>query len=475
MFFELNVTQHIYVGLGIVILLSPLIFKRNTLFIYLILFLSAYLGGLVRFSATLEYSLEQRIFQKQIVAGEELEIIGDVVSEPLQKAKTKQFLVDVSFVNGIQISGVTILVYSDPYEPVQYADRIKFLAEVEYPEEFITETGRTFDYINYLAKDGIRYTTYFPAVKEVSQHEYLSGFRQITYLLYELKNKLISTINRRLPQPESGLLAGILFGKKDALDERTNEQFRKVGLMHIVVLSGYNVSLVITLIMRLLYFLPLRIRSLLAVVGIIAFALLVGAGPTVVRASIMALFVVLAENVGRKYSVQRGLIVAGVIMVLVNPWVLLFDISFQLSFLATYGLITFSEFFEHWLQWIPSFLELRASAVATLSAQVIVMPLLLYSIGDISIISPIVNVVVLFAIPWAMLLGFIVSFTFIPEIFSIIAYLPLRYSTWIVEHLSQVPYAVITIPPFHISIMLGMYIGIVVWYIYLKRNFSKNT
>lgn len=455
----------------VLIILAPLIWYQNKLFIYLVIFLLAYIGGLGYFSKELAYATKQQESITHLVQNTSMVTIdGVVVSEVLQRQKTKQFTVAVSAIDSVDSDPFKVLVYVDPYTAISYGDTVTLKGKLEEPENFITDSGRTFNYIHYLSKDDIYSTLFFPQLINVSSDRKLSLFRSVIYTLYSMKNSLVETIHERFPQPESGLLAGILFGKKDALDEKTNEQFRRVGLMHIVVLSGYNVSLVITLVMKLLYFLPLRIRSLLAVVGIIGFALLVGAGPTVVRASIMALFIVLSENIGRRYNVKRGLIAAGLIMVLVNPWILLFDISFQLSFLATYGLITFSPFFEKWLHWIPSFLELRASAVATLSAQIIVTPLLLYAIGDLSIISPLVNVVVLFAVPWAMLLGFIASFSFIPYFFSTIAYLPLRYVTWVVEHLSSVPFAVITLPPFHVSVMVGMYGVLVLWYVYLTKK-----
>lgn len=466
--FTLSITIHIFFCIALIALLIPLFWYKGVWFIYLIIFCVAYVGGLELFARELRASVEQQKLISDLVGEDQsVAIIGMVVSEPLQRRKTKQFTVEVNQIQSHNVDSFKVLIYVDPYQSIDYGDRVVLAGELQQPENFVTDSGRTFDYIHYLSKDSIYYTLVFPALIDVSSDVDLSLFRKITYHLYTFKNNLVNTINKRFPQPESGLLAGILFGKKDALDEVSNEQFRKVGLMHIVVLSGYNVSLVIALIMKLLYFLPLRVRSVLAVLGIIGFALLVGAGPTVVRASIMALFIVLSENVGRRYSVHRGLIAAGVIMVIINPWVLLFDISFQLSFLATYGLITFSPYFEKWLYWIPSFLELRASAVATLSAQVIVTPILLYGIGDLSIISPLVNVLVLFAVPWSMLLGFIASFSFIPYFFSFIAYLPMRYITWVVEHLSTTPLAVITIPPFHVSIMVGMYVLIVLWYWYL--------
>ena len=471
LFFEISIIFQVYICFGIATFFLSLFWGMKKLFLYLLLFLLAYLGGLELFSQVLSTAQKQKEMVGEIVQKDSMiSVRALVVSEPLERAKTKQFIIEVYSIDSIEVDSFKILVYVDPYQQVGYGDTVVMRGLPEPPENFVTESGRIFDYIHYLSKESVHYIFLFPSVVSISNEIPLTFFQKVTHTLYSIKNELVDTMSERFPQPESGLLAGILFGKKDALDDVTNEQFRKVGLMHIVVLSGYNVSLVIALIMKLLYFLPLRIRSLLAIVGIIGFALLVGAGPTVVRASIMALFIVLSENVGRRYGVQRGLLAAGVIMILINPWVLFFDISFQLSFLATYGLISFSPFFEKWLSWIPPFLELRASAVATLSAQVIVTPLLLYAIGDFSIISPLVNVIVLFAVPWAMLLGFIASFSFIPVWFAYVAYIPLRYVTWVVEHLSEVPLAVVTVPPFHPLVMVVMYILILLWYMYLTKK-----
>ena len=362
---------------------------------------------------------------------------------------------------------------TNPYTDLEFGDDVYIQGILEKPEAFETTRGRSFAYDTYLAKDGIFYLMSFAEIEFNSKQAELSLQDKFVRSLYHLKNKLISNINRQLPQPESGLLAGILFGKRDALDEHTNEQFRRVGLMHIVVLSGYNVSLVIQLMMGALRFLPLYIRSILAVLGIISFALLVGAGPTVIRASIMALFIVLAKILGRRYNVERALVVAAVIMVLMNPWILLFDLSFQLSFLATYGLISFSPYFEHWLRSIPEILELRSSAVATLSAQLAVTPLILYAIGDFSIVSPVVNTIVLFAVPWGMLFGFISSLSLLPEVISFLAYLPLKYILLVVDIFSELSLAVVSVPGFHVSIMILSYTLIYLWFLDVKKRFKK--
>src|SRR5690606_6740004 len=129
--------------------------------------------------------------------------------------------------------------------------------------------------------------------------------------------------------------------------------------------------------------------------------------------------------------------------------------------LATYGLIAFSPWLEERLSFLPKFFAVRDSAVATLSAQIMVMPLILYKIGELSIIAPLVNVLVLFAVPISMLTGFataVIAFTSsqIATVVGLIATFLLRYQLWIVDVFSRLPFASVSVPPFHIIFLLLM-------------------
>ena len=130
--------------------------------------------------------------------------------------------------------------------------------------------------------------------------------------------------------------------------------FRIVGLIHIVVLSGYNMTVVADGVARLFRFLSLRSRTVVGTVLIILFSLMVGGGATVIRAAIMTILALIARTLGRVADAGRLLFIAGIIMLLENPRILLGDPSFQLSFLATLGLIYLSPLVEKRLMWIPS-------------------------------------------------------------------------------------------------------------------------
>jgi len=126
-----------------------------------------------------------------------------------------------------------------------------------------------------------------------------------------------------------------------------------------------------------------------------------------VRAAIMGILVLLARQSGRSYSARNALVLAGGIMVFLNPKILRFDIGFQLSFLATAGLIWLAPVFEKWFAKLPRALVFKEILIATLSAQLAVLPLILFYFGQLSFVSPLANLAVLVLIPSTMLVGFL--------------------------------------------------------------------
>lgn len=451
--------------LGMVILF----FKNKSLFLVAMCILGIGLG-LARYRASIGTD-KQTVLDVFVSEEESVSLIGNITSDPIGTPSYTEFIFQTEhMIKNDQLLNLDtkILARTDTYTDYQYGDTVRVTGKLDKPESFTTDTGRIFDYAAYLSKDDVYYTMSFADTSLLGKGK---GF---IHNLFGLKHTFLNAIYRIIPEPESGLLAGILFGQKKSLGESYEDKFRLVGLMHIVVLSGYNVALVIQLLLKTLSFLPVKTRSLVAVCGIAIFALLVGAGPTVIRASIMAVFIVLADVVGAQYNIKRALVIAGIIMVVWNPKILYFDISFQLSFLATYGLVAFSPWLERKFSFLPKFLAIRDSAVATIAAQIMVMPLILYSIGQLSIISPIVNVLVLFAVPWAMFVGFataLVSFVSLGLAvpIGIVATYLLKYQLFVVDIFSRLPFASVTVPPFHATILVVLYVLIFWWIRHLNR------
>jgi len=421
-------------------------------------------------------SIKSDLLNKQV--GQTTTFIGIVVDDPDKRIANTKLTVKIDkLVLPNKEIGVEskVLVTTSPYWNYNYGDELKITGELKQPENFETATGRVFDYVSYLNKDGIFYQIYQPDIEILSRGNG-NFFRRN---LFKLKYFFIRRINRLFPQPEAALLGGELFGEKNSLPEKLQEDFRTTGLIHIVVLSGYNVTIVADVIVRVFSFLPMVLGFSMASIGIILFAILTGAGATIVRASIMALLVIIARVFGRQYYVGRALLLAAFLMVIHNPKILLFDISFQLSFLATFGLLYLSPILERLLSFLPKKFQIRDSAIATISAQIFVFPLLVYYMGELSLVAVPANILVLVIIPLTMLFGFLSSlFGFLPffigMIFSVPTFLLLKYQTVIVDLFSSVPYSKILVPQFSILITALIYILILSFVRFYRQKLKIN-
>lgn len=409
------------------------------------LFVSVFFGGWFRADVVMvNLAREDFVY----LYGQEVEVYGVVVSESDERiANTKLTIAptEICSLGECVESDQKILASVAAGVQVQYGDVVWVRGKLQRPENFTNDAGREFDYINYLAKDGVRGLVYYPEFEIID-----SGPENLRRRLYAIKKSMVAKLNQIMPQPEGALGAGIVFGEKQALGEELSDQFRKTGLMHIVVLSGYNVTIVADALVRSLAFLGVGASYLVGALGIVLFALMVGAGPTIVRASIMAGLVLLARYLGRPAATTRSLILAGVIMLVHNPLILWYDISFQLSFLATLGLIYVYPIVEKKLHWVSSRFQLREHLSATLSAQIAVLPLLVIAMGEVSVIAPLANVLVLPLIPIAMLFTFLTAtLGFVSLPLAQLGMLPaagvLSYALWVTELLAKLPFAIVRI------------------------------
>jgi competence protein ComEC len=159
--------------------------------------------------------------------------------------------------------------------------------------------------------------------------------------------------------------------------------------------------------MGLTIFLKRRKAFWCSVVVIFLFTILTGASASVVRASLMGLLLLFANGYGRLYNPKNSIILAGGVMIYHNPMVLVFDIGFQLSFLAVVGLLYIYPFLNNRFRKIPEFWGLKELILMTISAQLAVAPLLIYYFNNFSLVSLPTNVLILPVLPIAMFLGFI--------------------------------------------------------------------
>lgn len=352
-------------------------------------------SGMERMSASGvgDHALDSRV-------GTRVVLEGIVCAEPERKEVTQRFCFQP------EQSTDRVFVSSDRYPAFAYGDRLRVTAVLESPENFLTyDGGPEFDYVSYLAKDGVRYVMKRSSVQLIDRNQ---GNILLSSLI-GLKSKFMGSVEGAMPEPHASLVAGILLGEKGSLPQDVDDDFRRSGLTHILVLSGSNVSVVAENLVRVFSFLPRLIGLGAGAASIVLFALMTGASSTTIRASIMALVVVLSRGVGRRYDVVRALTCAALGMVLQNPRILAFDIGFQLSFLATLSLIYVSPIVSCWFARVPERLGLREILVTTVATQIFTLPFILYAMGEISVISLVTNILVLPCVSWAMLGGFIVG------------------------------------------------------------------
>lgn len=352
-----------------------------------------------------------------------------------------------------------ILAYTDHYPSYSYGDELLITGEIVFPKSFkADDAGRIFDYPAYLKKSGIAYQIFRPEIEKIGDKK----GNNIVGVLFKIKHILLEGMGRVLPEPEASFAGGLIVGAKESLGEKLLEKFRTTGVMHIVVLSGYNITIVAEAILALFSSLSPVLASLFGALGIVLFALLTGAGATVVRASLMALLVILARRIGRGYDITRALYVAAFFMILHNPFILVFDPSFQLSFLATFGLIVGAPLIEPYLLRIPNIFGLREIAAATIATQIFVLPFILYLMGDLSLVAVPTNLLVLIAVPGAMFFGFFAALgglihPLLGTLMAVPAFGLLAYMLGVVNMLSDFPFASLHIPAFPFWIVICVY------------------
>lgn len=437
--------------IGVACIANALLYKKR-LFLIGVFLVSIGILGVIRVAAITPF--------KVLPEGEQI-FVGTIVDEPDVREKNTQYVLSLENQKGY----ANVLVILARYPEYHYGDVLEVKGKVVTPKDFLTDSGRMFDYTGYLlATKHVMMVSPYPSVTLLDQGK--GNF--LVRALFAAKAAMLSRAQQEFSEPAQSLLAGMLFGGKQSLGNQWITYFRNAGLVHIVVLSGYNMSVVAEWFAKLSRPLGMYGSSLVGVLGIIMFSIMSGGGATVLRAVVMSVLVVLARVSGRTYVASRALFIAAFFMVLIEPRILLHDPSFQLSFLATLGLIHLSPLVERWMRKYfssPLVLEIITS---TISTQIAVLPLLLYSTGILSLVSLPANLLVLPVVPIAMVFGVVAVCLgmIVPPlgfIVSLPASLAISWMLIITRFFGSLPFATIEIPPFGGWILFVAYLGIILW------------
>ena len=378
--------------------------------------------------------------------GEHVVFTGRIATEPDVRETFTQLIIDTPSL------AHRVLIRTDVFQTFTYNDIVHVRGVLTMPENFTTDTGRLFNYRGYLAKDAIYSVISRPDIQIVSSHPSILGS------LLRIKQYYLRTLKQVFPEPSAALAGGITVGERRSLGDALTEDFRHTGLIHIVVLSGYNIAIIVLFINALLYWLSPRTRAVSAIVCITLFVFLVGPSATVVRAALMGAIGALGVIAHRHYDALHALVLASGVMILANPYVVVFDPSFQLSVIATAGLLLGAPLLMTRLTWVPDTLALRELVAATCATYIAVLPLLAYMVGEVSLVSLLVNILVLPVIPVAMLAVFCAGVigmvsTSLALVCASVGHALLAYVFSIVDVFAHVPHAVVPIAQLPLSVV----------------------
>ena len=403
------------------------------------------------------------------VVGKKVTIVGTVFDEPdVRENGIRLHVRAAELITAGATTSVSagVLVLAPAHSDVAYGDIVRATGTLQLPEAFDTGEGRAFDYPQYLAKDGILYVLAFAQMQKTGDN---SG-NTLKAAAINVKQLYISGLGAVLSEPEAGLAGGITVGDKRGVGKEYSDMFITVGLVHIIVLSGYNITIVMNLVGKLLSRMPRALQLVVNALIVLFIVLMAGAAPSAVRAGAMALLPLIARMTGRVYLAIRALGAVAFVMVLWNPYIIAFDPGFQLSVLATLGLVLFSPIFAGWLYWIPEKFTLREIAASTLGTQTSVLPLLLYQNGVLSLVALPANLLALIVVPWAMGLSVISAIAGIlfglpalsaVEGFGVLvafpAYVLLAYIIQVGEFFASLPFASVSVAAFSAWWMFAAY------------------
>lgn len=274
--------------------------------------------------------------------------------------------------------------------------------------------------------------------------------------LTRLRDHIDRSVRGVLPEPHGALLSAILVGKRSSLPGDLRADFLASGLIHVVAISGFNITLVALAVRRLAGWLIGRYSVLLAMLALPLYAALAGGEPSVVRATLMGELILLAWLLGRDTDALVALAVAALAIVLIDPSALV-DVGFQLSFAGTLGLVVIAPGLSEWLTARVRLPRLAAEPLAvTATASLMVTPIIGHTFERLQLAAIPANLLALAAPVWIMLTGAPVAVWAAAgwpfgEVLAWAAWVPLEYLIQAARLAAELPGASIPIPGFSLG------------------------
>ncbi len=367
--------------------------------------------------------------------GETLEMTGTVVSFPDRREKSVRAYVSVKLPE-VKTNEKILLVLSPSYD-IAYGDIISFSGKLQQPRNM-----KDFDYKKYLERFDVHTIVSRPKSFRILFQK--TGGNMVMRWADKVRSRLATNLGNNLPQTHQTMAMGILLGIKHGFSPVLSTAFRNSGLQHILVVSGFNVTVIlvfVSILFRRMLGGPLTF--VISLFFLIFFVAMTGAEPPILRAAVMGAVVGWAATMGRLAEARNILLLSAAILALFQPKMIQEDLSFALSFVATMGIILGTPVLERCLSFITHRFALRTLLSTTLAAQLAVFPLLGFSFGTFPWIGIVSNLLVEPLIPWTMLFSFVTSVLgflpgFIGDIISIPSFILLEIVISIASFFGQV-------------------------------------
>lgn len=344
-------------------------------------------------------------YEKIYISLENVNIVGTIVSSKKEKQYINEYKIETEKINNIKLKKKFILLTKN--KEIEYGNKIKL--EGTYIKPSKSRNYRGFDYSNYLKTENI-----YGTIEQNGKIELIKE-KNINYLfinLYKVKNKIIKNINNKFPEETRGVVLGILLGDKSSIEEDVRQNFADSSLSHILAVSGTHISYVVICISVLFKKLKLNknIRKVLTSLVLFMYLYLVDFSVSATRAVIMSNIVILQMLFYRKQDTITTIAFSSIIILINNPYDIL-NIGFLLSYGGTIGIILFVnkisiESKEDFFQRFKSYL--KDICIVTISAQTIIMPIIIYYFNTISFTFIISNIIASLIIGPIIMIGLVI-------------------------------------------------------------------
>jgi competence protein ComEC len=377
------------IPIGIGVLISPILLVRSRRGIIAIVFIiSVGVLGMVR-------DRMETVVDKSIWGNRAFD--ANVVSVDRALDKTVVVVRDRTYNTNIKVSTKNL-------DTVLPGDVVTVRGTVKRPEDFVTDTGRIFPYEAYLRSKGIQ-AVMNNGVLVVTK----KGSFSIVRFATKARHSIANIFSKYISFPVDGVFAGMIVGYQGGIPESIQDLFRNTGVLHVLVLSGYNITLLIGFVTILLARVPFRIRIVLTICTVIFLVLISGAGVASVRAGIMGSIALLAGMAIQSYSPLRALLVASLIFFCISPETIWNDPGFHLSFLATLFMVLLLPKAIKWFSWIPEtkILNIRELLILAVCVPLFMLPYTMFFSGTVPLATIPANILLAIITPLIMVLGIV--------------------------------------------------------------------